>query len=134
MAVMEASTTDMSDAFWVQDSCLESLRANLASLASETDRGRDGGAQWATPSASLISSQHTLRVELHEYWACSPRSSRLDGVSVARHGVDSMISVELQTWMYKEFGVQIGVQFLSNPSTTFRSLASLVAEHLHVAA
>lgn len=37
MAVMEASTTDMSDAFWVQDSCLESLRANLASLASETD-------------------------------------------------------------------------------------------------
>ncbi|KAH1275051.1 hypothetical protein KXW98_000208 [Aspergillus fumigatus] len=140
---MEASTTDMSDAFWVQDSRLESLRANLASLASETDSvargrsaqgGRDGGAQWATPSASLISSQHTSRVEPHEYWACSPRSSRLDGVSVARHGVDSMISVELQTWMYKEFGVQIGVQFLSDPSTTFRSLASLVAEHLHVAA
>lgn len=68
VAVMEASTTDMSDAFWVQDSRLESLRANLASLASETDSvargrsaqgGRDGGAQWATPSASLVGKART---------------------------------------------------------------------------
>ncbi|KAJ5319929.1 polyketide synthase [Penicillium antarcticum] len=64
----------------------------------------------------------------------APDKFQMDGVSVARHEVDSMIGVELQTWLFKEFGVQISVQVLSNPNTTFRSLASLVAEHIYVAA
>lgn len=62
-----------------------------------------------------------------------PEKFRLDDVSVAQHGVESMIGVELQTWMLREFGVQVSVQALSNPKITFRLLANLVADHLHAA-
>ncbi|GJC95570.1 KR domain-containing protein [Colletotrichum higginsianum IMI 349063] len=33
-----------------------------------------------------------------------------DSISVSSHVIDSMIGVELQSWLFKEFGVQVSVQ------------------------
>ncbi|KAJ5204653.1 polyketide synthase [Penicillium cinerascens] len=149
MAVIEASAADMSDAYWVQDARLGSLRAALESLAAEKDaagggaQGARDGAQSSITSASLAGKSRTEVMDIlgthimgrtARILGMQSDKFHMDGVSVARHGVDSMIGVELQTWLFKEFGVQISVQVLSNPNTTFRSLASLVAEHLYVAA
>lgn len=50
--------------------------------------------------------------------------------SVASYGVDSMIGVELRTWLFKEFGYEIGFQKLLDANMTFGSLSKLIVEHL----
>ncbi|KAF2972303.1 hypothetical protein GQX73_g1322 [Xylaria multiplex] len=146
MATIQASETDISNAYWVNDARLTSLRSNLRRLAEADNMGHDNGstlgAATVTP-ASLVGKSRTevldilaahIAIRTARILAMESDRLQLDGISVARQGVDSMIGVELQTWLFKEFGVQASIQILSNPNTTFRSLASLVIEHMYVAA
>lgn len=59
-----------------------------------------------------------------------PETFKLQGWSVASYGVDSMIGVEIQRWLFAEFAWATSVTTLSNPNTTFAGLALDVAEHL----
>lgn len=52
----------------------------------------------------------------------------LDGPSMASYGLDSMIGVEMRTWLFKEFGLDIPFQDLLAPALTFTKLAKVVAE------
>ncbi|KAI0465543.1 putative polyketide synthase [Xylaria cf. heliscus] len=146
MANMQASDSDMSNAYWVMDARLASLHSDLQRLVEASSTSPDGDSSTnrsAITSASLAGKSRTEILDIIGTHIAN-RTARilgmeldklqLDGMSVARQGVDSMIGVELQTWLFKEFGVQISVQVLSNPNTTFRYLASLVAEHMYVAA
>ncbi|PYH99567.1 ketoacyl-synt-domain-containing protein [Aspergillus ellipticus CBS 707.79] len=48
------------------------------------------------------------------------------GRSIASYGVDSMVGVELRTWLYKDLGFDIGFQTLLGASMDFTSLAKMV--------
>ncbi|KAI1823680.1 putative polyketide synthase [Xylaria intraflava] len=146
MMTMQASDTDMSDAYWVTDARMAPLLSDLQRLGEESNTSANGGSasgRGTITSASLAGKSRTEVLEIIGTYIANrtarilgmePDKFQLDGMSVARQGVDSMIGVELQTWLFKEFGVQMSVQVLSNPNTTFRSLASLVAEHMYLAA
>ncbi|KAI1323180.1 putative polyketide synthase [Xylariaceae sp. FL0255] len=143
---MQASDIDMSEAYWVTDARLQPLRSDLQRLADSGNAPQNGGGnanRSTVTSASLAGKSRTevldiigahIATRTARILGLETDKFQLDGMSVARHGVDSMIGVELQTWLFKEFNVQISVQVLSNPNTTFRSLASLVAEHMYLAA
>ncbi|KAI0508529.1 putative polyketide synthase [Xylaria bambusicola] len=146
MAAMQASESDMSNAYWVTDARLTPFRSDLQQLLEASHTSPGGGStshRGTMTSASLVGKSRTEVLNLvgshianrtARILGMDSEKFQLDGISVARQGVDSMIGVELQTWLFKEFDVQVSVQVLSNPSTTFRSLASTVAEHLYVAA
>ena len=54
----------------------------------------------------------------------------LDGPSLGSYGLDSMIGVEMRTWIFKEFGLDYPFQKLLAPTLTFKALAGVVAEKM----
>lgn len=54
----------------------------------------------------------------------------INNKSVASYGLDSMIGAELRSWLFKEFGLDIGFQTLLGQTLTFTALANMVAEEL----
>jgi hypothetical protein len=130
---------DMSEAYWMRDARISSLREVIDELLSD----RVNAGQTRASGVSNIMSDLAGKPENELITALAQhiinRTARIlgypaekfkaEGASVASHGVDSMISVELQTWLYKELGLQLSVQVLSNPQTTFTALANMVAEN-----
>ncbi|KAI0128332.1 putative polyketide synthase [Xylariales sp. AK1849] len=134
---------DITDAFWHQDARMKSVLESLETLAAAAGKsgGQDGGGAGAGFTATLdgLSEDEVLKaIALHivgraaRILGSQADSFKLDKASVASHGIDSMIGVELQSWLFKEFGLQISVQVLSNPNTTFSGLARTVAEQIGV--
>lgn len=134
---------DISDAFWHQDARMKPVRESLETLAAaagssggQNDAG--AGAGFTATLAGLPGDEILKAIGVHiieraaRILGMQADSFQLDNVSVASHGVDSMIGVELQSWLFKEFGLQISVQVLSNPNTTFAGLASTVAGQIGV--
>jgi hypothetical protein len=130
---------DMSEAYWMRDARISSLREAIDELLSD----RVNAGQTRASGVSNIMSDLAGKPENELITALAQhiinRTARIlgypaekfkaEGASVASHGVDSMIGVELQTWLYKELGLQFSVQVLSNPQTTFTALANMVAEN-----
>lgn len=54
----------------------------------------------------------------------------LDGPSLGSYGLDSMIGVEMRTWIFKEFGLDYPFQKLLAPTLSFMSLAGVVTEKM----
>lgn len=50
--------------------------------------------------------------------------------SIAGHGLDSMIGVELRNWLYREFGVELPFQQLLASSLTVEGLAEIMYEEV----
>ncbi|KAH8196090.1 hypothetical protein TruAng_009746 [Truncatella angustata] len=133
---------DLSDAFWHQDARMRSVRQALEALTAAAGKAggqQDGaGAGFTSTLAGLPEEEALNAIGLHvieraaRILGSQADSFQLDGVSVASHGVDSMIGVELQSWLFKEFGLRMSVQVLSNPKTTFAGLAKTVAEQIGV--
>lgn len=141
LAAMESA--DMSDAYWVNDARLSSVREAVDALAAESGAARrqDGAGGGFVAGLAGLSEEEVLRaLAVHivartaRILGMQPEQFAVDGASVASHGVDSMIGVELQSWLFKEFGLQISIQVLSNLNTTFVALARLAAVHLGVVA
>lgn len=132
---------NITDAYWLHDARLASVRAALDDIAaaaqSSGTQGQDGAR--AGFLATLVGKTDSETVDTLASHIVS-RTARILGMqpdnfdiqdkSVAQHGVDSMIGVELQSWLFKELGLQISIQVLSNANTTFASLAKLAAEQV----
>ena len=140
--VVAMESVDMSDAYWLHDARLASVREALDTIAAESGAQRqDGaGAGFVATLAGKSEGEALEAIGVHivgrtaRILGMQPEQFKLEEASVASHGVDSMIGVELQSWLFKELGLQIGIQVLSNPNTTFASLAKMVAEQVGVIA
>lgn len=140
---MEIAGMDISDAFWYRDARMLSVRVKLDAIsaaASDTDMANggqhaSGGFVTRLTGLALPEDEMLAAIGVHIVGRTSrilgmqPEKFKLEGMSVANHGLDSMISIELQRWLFTEFGLQTNVQVLSNPNTTFNGLARMVAEH-----
>ncbi|KAK3945108.1 hypothetical protein QBC46DRAFT_445535 [Diplogelasinospora grovesii] len=130
----------LSDAFWHRDARMSSVRTSLEAKEKErrtTATGQQGSARsFAATLDGLPEDEMLKALGVHivgraaRILGSEPDMFQLDGVSVANHGVDSMIGVELQRWLFTEFGLQVTVTTLSDPNTTFAGLVRTVAGHL----
>jgi acyl carrier protein len=136
LVAMEGLT--LSDAFWYRDARLRLVIEQLEGLA--TAVGQTGGAPGSEGFVSKVMSlpedeclatigSHIMQ-RAARILGAQAETFQYDNASVSSHGIDSMIGVEFQSWLFKEFGVQISVQVISNMNTTFASLARTIAEHL----
>lgn len=136
----------LDDAFWFHDARMAPVRAELERLAAEAGasasqgHGGGGSGDFTASLAGLAEDEALEAIGRH----IAARAARilgapadgfvLEGASVASHGIDSMIGVELQAWLFKEFGLQLSVQVLSNPKTTFAGLARTTAQQMGILA
>ena len=139
LQAMNDDNVDLSDSFWYRDTRMSSVRASIEakqkSNGSATS-GQGSDRSFASTLTGLEEAEMLAAVSTHiveragRILGLEPESFQLEGVSLGNHGVDSMIGVELQRWLFSEFGLQVSVTNLSDPSTTFGGLARTVAEHL----
>ncbi|KAK8104667.1 lovastatin nonaketide synthase [Apiospora kogelbergensis] len=139
LRAMEEDELDPSDSFWYRDMRMASVRATLEAKRKERGAGAggDGAARSFTSTLEGMPEDEMLQaLGLHivkraaRILGLEAETFKLEGMSVANHGVDSMIGVELQRWLFTEFGLKISVTTLSDPVTTFASLARSAAEHV----
>ena len=130
------SSSDTTNVYWSNDARLSNIRATVDSL---TTNGPDNGGSAGNFVSTLTSKSVQDRIESigeHIIKRCSnilmiPTDGfETDGRSVGSYGLDSMIGAELRTWLFKEFGLDIGFQTLLGLTLTFTSLAKMVADQL----
>jgi acyl carrier protein len=129
------SSEDATDAYWYNDARLSSIRASLGALdISDTGRGQTGGGDFKTspvgkPHAAVIEevAQHIVK-RCSSILMVPEETFDIDNKSVASYGLDSMIGAELRSWLFKEFGLDIGFQTLFGQTLNFTALANMVAE------
>ncbi|RYP40542.1 hypothetical protein DL768_010622 [Monosporascus sp. mg162] len=139
LQAMEEDQVDLSDAFWHRDMRMSSVRATLEAKQKERVGAAGGNGSERSFAATLdgLPQDKILQaLGMHivkraaRILGLGAETFKLEGMSVANHGVDSMIGVELQRWLFTEFGLQVSVTTLSDPTTTFASLARTAAEYL----
>lgn len=140
--VTAMETADMSDAYWLNDARISSVRKAVDELLTGSGGQKQGqggaGLNFVASLAGLDECEILAAIGQHiinrsaRILGYPPEKFKLEGASVASHGVDSMIGVELQTWLFKELSLELSVQVLSNPTTTFASLARMAAESLEI--
>ncbi|RYP25026.1 hypothetical protein DL765_000254 [Monosporascus sp. GIB2] len=138
MAVAMGESADMSDAYWLHDARLAPVRTELDAIAADpgSQQKQDSAGAFLASLAGKPEEEVLAALGAHiagrtaRILGAQADGFKLDEASVASYGVDSMIGVELQSWLFKEFALQISVQVLSNPNTTFTSLARLIVEKL----
>ncbi|KAI8626148.1 hypothetical protein F5Y19DRAFT_478754 [Xylariaceae sp. FL1651] len=125
---------DILDAFWYQDTRVSSVRTALEAK-SEIVGGQGPGGSFISTLSGMAQDDMLKALGTHiaertaRILGLEPDALELEGASVASYGIDSMIGVELQRWLFTEFGLQIGIATLSGPETTFGKLGRAVAEH-----
>ncbi|GJC78246.1 reducing polyketide synthase DEP5 [Colletotrichum liriopes] len=131
---------DLSDAFWYKDERMRPILEELEALAALMGKTGGGGGleSFTSKLVGLSADESLLAIGSH----IMERSARILGaqaedfqyesISVSSHGIDSMIGVELQSWLFKEFGVQVSIQIISGTNTTFAGLARIISEHLGI--
>jgi hypothetical protein len=140
LQAMEDDQVDLSDSFWHRDARMSSVRTSLETKqktkgASSSGQGPDRRS-FAASLDGLPQDEVLQALGKHIVERCArilgsePDTFQLEGRSLGNHGVDSMIGVELQRWLFTEFGLQVSVTTLSDPKTTFAGLARTVAGHL----
>ena len=126
------------DAYWYNDARFCHVQAVIAA-----DKGQSGGSGSgsnfnATIKEASSGGSEAIMVVIAEHIA--KRMSNilmipvdefeLDGPSLGSYGLDSMIGVEMRTWIFKEFGLDRPFQKLLAPTLTFKALAGVVAEKI----
>ncbi len=132
-AMTSAETTD---AYWTNDSRLADTRAIVGTLTTsgKPDQKRGRGfletlADKPEGEAVELVGRHTIN-QCAKILMLSPEIFNMEGSSIASYGVDSMIGVELRSWLFKELGLEIGFQTLLGPKMDFATLAKLVVDQL----
>lgn len=139
LEAMDYGGIEPSGSFWYRDARMSPVRKALEAKlehmnASSSGQGRDGS--FVSSLEGLSQEDMLVALGLHivkqtaRILGLEPETFKLEGASVASHGVDSMIGVEIQRWLFAEFAWATSVTTLSNPNTTFAGLALDVAEYL----
>ncbi len=136
-----ANSTDKVDAYWRQDARFCHTRAAMA--GDEGQAGRGGSDDFAATvqeaaredlEAAITVISRYIAKRMSEILMIPVENLELDGPSLGSYGLDSMIGVEMRTWIFKEFGLDYPFQKLLAPTLTFRGLARVVAEKMELAA
>jgi len=139
LQAMNDDHVDLSDSFWHRDARMSSVRESIETKQKENGSNSSGDGSdrsFASTLSGLSEEEMLSALSTHiveragRILGLEPESFQLEGISLGNHGVDSMIGVELQRWLFSEFGLQVSVTNLSDPSTTFGGLTRTVAEHL----
>ncbi|GKT49652.1 reducing polyketide synthase FUB1 [Colletotrichum spaethianum] len=131
---------DLSDAFWYKDERMRPILEELEALAAVMGKTGGGGGleSFTSKLVGLSADESLLAIGSHSM----ERSARILGAqaedfqyesnSVSSHGFDSMVGVELQSWLFKESGVQVSIQIILGTNTTFAGLTKIISEHLGI--
>ncbi|KAL8898088.1 MAG: hypothetical protein Q9192_002255 [Flavoplaca navasiana] len=132
-----AKSTEKIDGYWHQDARF--CHARAAMTGDEVQAGRSGNDNFAAtvqeaaredPEAAITVISRYIAKRMSEILMIPLESLELDGPSLSSYGLDSMIGVEMRTWIFKEFGLDYPFQKLLAPTLTFRGLARVVAEKM----
>ncbi|KAL5361193.1 ketoacyl-synt-domain-containing protein [Aspergillus floccosus] len=124
------TSADTTDAYWANDSRLADIRSTVDTLTSHS-KDHKQGAGFLETLAGKSPDEAVEAVAQHIIAQCAKilllpiEKFETRGSSIASYGVDSMIGVELRTWLYKEFGLEVGFQALLGATMDFEKLAQL---------
>lgn len=129
------------DAYWYNDARFCHVQAVIAA-----EKGQSGGSGSGSGSGSnnfdatikeassrgseaimIVIAEHIAK-RMSNILMIAVDDFELDGPSLGSYGLDSMIGVEMRTWIFKEFGLDYPFQKLLAPTLTFKALAGVVAE------
>ena len=134
-----ANLTEKVDGYWHQDARFCHARAAMA--GDERQAGRSDSDNFSAtvqeaahedPEAAMTMIRRYIAKRMSEILMIPVENLELDGPSLGSYGLDSMIGVEMRTWIFKEFGLDYPFQNLLAPTLTFRGLARVVAEKMGV--
>ncbi|KAL8981793.1 MAG: hypothetical protein Q9205_003521 [Flavoplaca limonia] len=134
-----ANLTEKVDGYWHQDARFCHARAAMA--GDERQAGRSDSDNFSAtvqeaahedPEAAITMISRYIAKRMSEILMIPVENLELDGPSLGSYGLDSMIGVEMRTWIFKEFGLDYPFQKLLAPTLTFRGLARVVAEKMGV--
>ena len=125
------------DAFWYNDARFCHIQAVIAANEGRSGGNQDDNFTVAIKEASLEGAEAIMAViakhivkRMSNILMIPVDEFELDGPSLGSYGLDSMIGVEMRTWIYKEFGLDFPFQKLLAPTLTFKGLAAAVAENM----
>ncbi|KAL4895733.1 ketoacyl-synt-domain-containing protein [Aspergillus ambiguus] len=126
-AMTSAETTD---AYWANDSRLAEIRSRVDTLTSHNKPGQKQGGFLETvagrsPEEAVEAVAQHIMAQCAKILLLPVEKFEMRGSSIASYGVDSMIGVELRTWLYKELGLEVGFQALLGGTMDFERLAQL---------
>ena len=131
------SSTQNVDAFWYNDARFCHIQAVIAANESRSGETHNNSFTVAIKEASLEGTEAIMAViakhivkRMSNILMIPVDDFELDGPSLGSYGLDSMIGVEMRTWIYKEFGLDYPFQKLLAPALTFMGLAAVVAEKM----
>jgi hypothetical protein len=130
------SSPDTTDVYWYNDARLTSIRATVEAMNASGSGNSSGGGDFVPSLSGKPSGEVIELIAEHIIKRCSSilmipaENFEVDGNSVGSYGLDSMIGAELRTWLFKEFGLDIGFQTLLGKTLTFKALAVIVGEQL----
>ena len=131
------ASTENVDAYWYNDARFCHVRAAIT--GSESQSGSSGNDSFSAtvkdamvqgPEAAMAVIAKHIAKRMSSILMISADDFELDGPSLASYGLDSMIGVEMRTWIFKEFGLDFPFQKLLAPTLTFKVLAGIVAENM----
>jgi hypothetical protein len=133
------SSQDTGDVYWYNDARLISIRASIEALNLSSESNNNSlGANFVASLAGKTHGEIIEEIGQHIIKRCSSilmvpaENFDLNDKSVGSYGLDSMIGAELRTWLFKEFGLDIGFQTLLGQTLTFTALANMVAQQLEL--
>ncbi|KAL8735777.1 MAG: hypothetical protein Q9166_000641 [cf. Caloplaca sp. 2 TL-2023] len=133
-------STENVDVYWYKDARFCHAQAVIAG-----DEGQSGGsgsnsfaatikeASCEGPEALMAVISRHIAKRMSDILMIPVDDFELDGPSLGSYGLDSMIGVEMRTWIFKEFGLDYPFQKLLAPTLTFMGLAGVVAEKMGLA-
>ena len=142
------STTANVDAYWYNDARFCHVRAAIAAAdegghqsgsSSGSGSGSDSNdfnaaikeaSSEGRPEAIMAVIAKHIAKRMSNILMIPVDEFELDGPSLGSYGLDSMIGVEMRTWIFKEFGLDYPFQKLLAPTLTFVGLAGVVAEKM----
>ncbi|KAK2037399.1 KR-domain-containing protein [Colletotrichum somersetense] len=138
LVVMEG--LDLSDACWYKDERMRPILEELEALA--TLMGKMGGGGWLESFTSRLVGLSAYKSLLAIWSHIMESSARILGaqaedfqyesIFISSYGIDYMIDVDLQSWLFKVIGVQVSIKIISGTNTVFAGLDRIVSEHLGI--
>ncbi|KAL0929727.1 polyketide synthase [Colletotrichum truncatum] len=137
--ITSAASEDSLDLYWYRDARFSHVRNAVEATGKQKAGGSSGGGESFRETVKVALKQEgydgavraiakhiAKRVSI--ILMIAVEDIELDGPSIASYGLDSMIGVEMRTWLFKEFGLNYPFQQLLAPTLSFTKLGSVVAE------
>ncbi|KAI2609240.1 hypothetical protein GGR54DRAFT_643554 [Hypoxylon sp. NC1633] len=144
-SMMLASEGHSIDAYWYEDIRFCHVRAAIDGMLAGQKRRSNSAAggedRFAATvkkaladgtAAGLEAIARHIAKRMSEILMIPVDSFELDGPSLASYGLDSMIGLEMRTWLFKEFGLDYPFQKLLAPTLTFTELSKVVASKMGI--